>query len=56
MKHDDELAEELVKLDLQIKALRKVRADATYDLEWALKEQARVRRHLSQNEREEKSA
>lgn len=37
MNHD-ELAEELVDLDKKIKQLRRVRANASYDLEWFVKE------------------
>ena len=49
----EDLAEQLVALDHKIKQLRKIRAEATYDLEHALKEQDRVKRHLAQ-EREER--
>ncbi len=51
MNHD-ELAEELVDLDKKIKQLRRVRANASYDLEWFVKERDRIKRHLAQNERE----
>lgn len=44
----DELATELADLDKKIKQLRKVRAAATYDLEWFVKERDRVKRHLAQ--------
>ena len=44
----DELAEELVDLDRKIQQLRKLSANASYDLEWFVKERDRILRHLRQ--------
>jgi hypothetical protein len=52
---NDELAEELVCLDHLIKQLRLIRANATYDLEHAVREMDRVRRHLAEDKREERN-
>lgn len=41
-----ELLAELDQLDAHINELRGARAHVTYDLEWALKERDRLRRHL----------
>ena len=50
----EELVVELVALDRRIKELRKVRSAATYDLEHAIKEQDRIKRHLRSINREER--
>ncbi len=46
-----ELAEQLCKLDRQIKELRRIRSAASYDLEHAVKERDRILRHLREGER-----
>ena len=40
---------ELAELERKIRELRGARASLTHDLEWALKEQDRLRRHLTPN-------
>ncbi len=42
-----EVADELVRHDAHIAELRITRGRITYDLEWALKERDRLRRHLA---------
>lgn len=44
---DAELLDRLGHLDARISELRGARSHITYDLEWALKERDRIRRHLA---------
>lgn len=51
-----ELLAELDQLDARIQELRIARSRITYDLEWAIKERDRLRRHLALLTREEGAA
>jgi hypothetical protein len=42
-----ELRDQLDRLDARVDELRGARSCITYDLEWALKEKDRLRRHLA---------
>lgn len=49
-----ELVDELTTLNARVAALREARASITYDLEWAIKERERIRRHLAVTNQKEK--
>ena len=54
MVNDQTLRGELAEMDRRIRELRGARHAITRDLEWALKEQDRLRRHLTPSPGEER--